>query len=153
VEERRGAVRRAPGALTGRRGGRRALVIAGLLVAIAAAAAESCEAPSGFVAQGRLSARDVVLLFRAVPAPIEVGRHFVVEVIVCATPASQGLRVDATMPEHRHGMNYRPTVAATGAGHYRAEGLLFHMPGRWQLLFDVEHGGRTERLSTDIVLE
>jgi len=34
-----------------------------------------------------------------------------------------------------------------------AEGLLFHMPGRWQLLFDVERGGRTERLEADVVLE
>jgi hypothetical protein len=155
VEERRGPVRRAPGpaALIARIAGRLALVAVGLLVAAASAAAERCEAPSGFVAQGRLSANDVVLLFRTVPAAIEVGRHFVVEAIVCATPASQGLRVDAQMPEHRHGMNYRPTVAATGAGRYRAEGLLFHMPGRWQLLFDVDHGGRTDRLSTDIMLE
>jgi len=57
------------------------------------------------------------------------------------------------MPEHRHGMNYRPTVATSGEGRYRAEGLLFHMPGRWQLLFDVERGGRTERLAADILLE
>ena len=34
-----------------------------------------------------------------------------------------------------------------------AEGLLFHMPDRRRLLFDVERGGRTERLSTDIVPE
>jgi hypothetical protein len=155
VEERRGALRRAPApaALTARRVGRRLLVAAGLLVTTAGAAAEACEAPSGFVAQGRLSVNDVVLLFRTVPAPIEVGRHFAVEAIVCTTPDPHGLRVDAQMPEHRHGMNYRPTVAATGAGRYRAEGLLFHMPGRWQLLFDVNRGGRTERLATDIVLE
>jgi hypothetical protein len=154
VEERRGAVRRAPdpAALTARIAGRLALVAVGLLAA-AAAAAERCEAPSGFAVRGRLSADDVVLLFRTVPAPIEVGRHFAVEAIVCTTPAPHGLRVNAQMPEHRHGMNYRPTVAATGAGRYRAEGLLFHMPGRWQLHFDVDHGGRTERLATDIVLE
>jgi hypothetical protein len=155
VEERRGAVRRtpSPAALSARIAGRLALLVVGLLAATAGAAAEGCEAPGGFVAQGRLSANDVVLLFRTVPAPIEVGRHFVVEAIVCATPAIQGLRVDAQMPEHRHGMNYRPTVAATGAGRYRAEGMLFHMPGRWQLLFDVERDGRTERLATDIVLQ
>jgi hypothetical protein len=49
--------------------------------------------------------------------------------------------VDAQMPEHRHGMNYRPTVSATGNGRYVAEGLLFHMPSRWQLRFDVERDG------------
>ena len=127
-----------------------ALLAAGLLVA---AAAEACEPPRGFTPRARLAAGDVVLLFRTIPAAIELGRHFAVEAIVCATPPTSGLRVDAQMPEHRHGMNYRPTIAVTGEGRYRAEGLLFHMPGRWQLLFDVERGGRTERLATDILLE
>jgi hypothetical protein len=160
VEERRGAVRRAPGAaaLTARRPGRPARLGAGLLAASLVAAspgvtAERCETPTGFAAQGRLSGQGVELVFRTVPAPIEVGRHFAIEAIVCATPPPQGLRVDAQMPEHRHGMNYRTTVTATGAGRYRADGLLFHMPGRWQLVFDVDRGGRTDRLTTDVVLE
>jgi hypothetical protein len=50
-------------------------------------------------------------------------------------------------------MNYRPRVSARGDGLYVAEGLLFHMPGRWQLLFDVECGGRMERLEAEIDLE
>jgi hypothetical protein len=141
----------APAALTGRRmRGGLALMAAGLLVA---AATEACEAPRGFAPRARLAAGDVVLMFRTVPAAIELGQHFAVEAIVCATPPTSGLRVDAHMPEHRHGMNYRPTVATSGEGRYRAEGLLFHMPGRWQLLFDVERGGRTERLAADILLE
>jgi hypothetical protein len=126
---------------------------AGALLLSAAGAAEPCEPPSGFAARGRLAAGDVVVVFRTVPAAIEIGRHFAVEAIVCAEPAPRGLRVDAQMPEHRHGMNYRPTVTTAGDGRYLAEGLLFHMPGRWQLRFDVERDGRTERLATDIVLE
>ena len=56
--------------------------------------------------------------WRADPAPIPVGRHFALDVEVCpragaAMPAK--LAVDATMPAHRHGMNYAPTVTATGA--------------------------------------
>ncbi len=84
-----------------------------------------------------------------------MGRHFAVEAVVCARPpaAVAAVRVDAQMPEHRHGMNYRPRVSARGNGLYVAEGLLFHMPGRWQLLFDVERGGRTERLEAEIELE
>jgi hypothetical protein len=115
--------------------------------------AESCDAPRGFAARGRLESRDVVLFFKTVPATIEIGRHFSVEAIVCAKPPPRGLRVDAQMPEHRHGMNYRPKVSTTSEGRYVAEGFLFHMPGRWELLFDVERGGRTERLSTEILLE
>ena len=132
--------------------GRLGLIAAALLAGVAGAA-ESCEAPEGFVARERLTSNDVVVMFRTVPAAIEIGRHFSVEAVVCATPPTQGLRVDAQMPEHRHGMNYRPTVAATGRGRYVAQGMLLHMPGRWQLVFDVERGGRTERLATDILLE
>jgi hypothetical protein len=131
---------------------RLALIAAGLLVA-APVAAGSCEPPNGFTARGRLQAGDVVLLFRTVPAMIEVGQHFSVDALVCAPSPAQGLRVDAQMPEHRHGMNYRPRVAAKGGGRYLAEGLLLHMPGRWQLLFEVERGGRTERLVSDLLLE
>ena len=100
-----------------------------------------------------MESSDLVVQYRTVPATLEVGRHFTVEAIVCA-PASAPvtLRVGATMPEHRHGMNYRPSVVRRGDGVFVAEGMLFHMPGRWQLLFDVERGGRVERLSTDIEL-
>jgi hypothetical protein len=125
-------------------------------VAPAGPAAEACRTPVGFDAENRLESPDFVLHYRPVPAPIVLGRHFAIDAVVCAKPAApavQGLRVDAQMPEHRHGMNYRATVAAKGEGRYVAEGLLFHMPGRWQLLFDVETRGKTERLATDLVLE
>ena len=36
---------------------------------------------------------------------------------------------------------------------FRAEGLLFHMPGRWDVTFDVDAGGRTERLTSTLQLE
>jgi hypothetical protein len=124
-----------------------------VLATPAATAAERCDLPPGFPAHGRLASRDVVVMFRTVPEPITIGQHFAVEAIVCATPAVRGLRVDAQMPEHRHGMNYRARVSATGERRYVAEGLLFHMPGRWQLVFDVERETGTERLTTDLVLE
>jgi hypothetical protein len=129
------------------------VLVVGALAAPTPGAAASCEPPRGFAAHGRLQTQDVVVVFRTVPPTIEVGRHFAVEAIVCATPPARGLRVDAQMPEHRHGMNYRARVVAMGDGRYVAEGLLFHMPGRWQLLFDVERDGRTDRLATDLTLE
>lgn len=69
------------------------------------------------------------------------------EIAVC--PAAAELRANAHMPEHRHGMNYRPTLAPADAGRYRSEGWLFHMPGRWEFVFDV--GG--ERLTDSLRLE
>ena len=144
MEERRNAVRRT--ALTSV-----PTLVAALLVG---AAAEACEPPGGFIPRARVESAGVAVIFRTVPATIEIGQHFSVEAVVCTEDAVPVLtRVDADMPEHRHGMNYRPTLAAKGRGRYVAEGLLFHMPGRWQLFFDVEHAGRRTRLTTDVLLE
>ena len=58
------------------------------------------------------------------------------------------------MPEHRHGMNYRPVVTAQLGGACTApKGCMFHMPGRWDLTFDVDADGRTERLTGALQLE
>ena len=129
---------------------------AGRALVGASEAAPPCEAPLSFGAPGRLESSDVVVLFRTVPSAIEIGQHFTVEALVCPTPpigAAAGFMVDARMPEHRHGMNYRARVFRKPDGLYVAEGLLFHMPGLWQLMFDVERGGRMERLTADIDLE
>ncbi len=83
--------------------------------------------PAGFTPLGRVEAPGVVVVFRTLPPTIEIGRHFAVDTLVCGDGAAPVLtRVDATMPEHRHGMNYRPTLAAKGGGRYVAEGL--HVP-------------------------
>lgn len=83
--------------------------------------------------------------------PIAVGRAFALQGRVCPAGARL-LRVDATMPEHRHGMNYRPQVAVQPEGGWRAQGLLWHMPGRWELRFDVEHEGRVRTLRQSVDL-
>jgi len=124
----------------------RALLFA---LAMAAGAAQACELPGG-PAQKIQSGRTLVL-YRTHPAPLKVGQHFALEFAVCPTPES--VRVDAGMPEHRHGMNYRPSVAATGEGRYRAEGLMLHMAGRWELVFEVRSAGKTERVAQSIRLE
>ena len=95
-----------------------------------------------------------MVVFATRPSVIEVGGHFTLDVRACAEGAPPVLtRVDADMPEHRHGMNYRPSLAPAGDGRYVADGLLFHMPGRWRLSFDVEREGRRVRLTTDVVVE
>ena len=48
-------------------------------------------------------------------------------------------------------MNYRPAVTLKGASG-TAEGLLFHMPGRWQLILDVRGAAGREKLTADLVL-
>jgi hypothetical protein len=133
---------------------RRALAAAAAAALAPLSLASACELPAGFGA--RVETPTLALAYRPVPAPVVVGRHFAVEAAACAkggAPAPAALRVDAQMPEHRHGMNYRAQVVPLAAGRWRADGLLFHMPGRWQFVFDVESGGRRERLVHDYVLE
>jgi hypothetical protein len=62
------------------------------------------------------------------------------------------LRIDAVMPQHRHGMNYRPTVAALGDGRFRAEGLLLHMPGLWEFSFDLRGTAGNEVIREQVSL-
>ena len=117
-------------------------------------APDACELAPGVIARGRADGSGIAVVFQARPPAIEVGRHFSLEIRACADGAAPLLtRVDADMPEHRHGMNYRPSLTATGDGRYVADGLLFHMPGRWRLSFDVEREGRRLRLTTDVLVE
>lgn len=103
-----------------------------------------------------VTAKNYALVYRTQPEKIEIGKHFSVELAVCANDsvaAPDSVRVDAHMPDHRHGMNYKTTVTPIGAGRYRADGLMFHMPGRWEYIFEVRAAGATERLTTSVVLQ
>jgi hypothetical protein len=99
-----------------------------------------------------LRSGEVHLSWQVEGAALGVGRMFALQAQVCP-PTARLDRVDAMMPEHQHGMNYRPRLVDLGAGRWRAEGLMFHMAGRWELRFDVvEAGGGQARLRESITL-
>jgi hypothetical protein len=83
---------------------------------------------------------------------VAVGRQLDLAIVVCPPPGTAVDRVvvDATMPAHRHGMNYRPVVTPGAEGSYRASGLLFHMPGDWRLTVDAYAEGWSRRFSLDL---
>ena len=89
-----------------------------------------------------LESRRFVLAFK--PEQVAVAKHFKVEIAACSKsgPPPETLKVDATMPEHRHGMNYAPSVKKLGPGRWQAEGLMFHMPGRWEFVFVLDGAER-----------
>jgi len=124
---------------------RRALLF-GFLATVSGA--HACDLPGG---GEQITAPSYVVVYRTVPAPLKVGQHFALEFAVC--PAPESVRVDAWMPEHKHGMNYRPTVTATGEGRYRAEGLMLHMAGKWELIFEARAKDSVERVAQTIRLE
>jgi len=97
---------------------------------------------------------------------IKVGEAFAVDIELCESDQVELLEVDATMPSHGHGMNYKAELspiqssgvdssensgAKNGEGaaakRYRAEGLLFHMPGEWQWSLKVRVADQPQTLT------
>lgn len=112
-----------------------------LLLLLGAAAARASCPPAG----------PVQVSWRSEPARIAIGQPFRLLLDLCPTRARL-LALDATMPEHRHGMNYRPTLVALGGGRWRADGLLWHMSGKWELRFDVELDDQPQTLRQAVTL-
>lgn len=134
----------------------------GALVLLSASAIVQA-APCGSELKGArvVESANYAIAYRFVPGKIAVGRHFALDLIACgknANPAPSSVNVDAFMPEHGHGMNYKAAVKKTGAPksggtQFHAEGLMFHMPGKWDLYFDVPDSGRTKRLTQSVTLD
>jgi hypothetical protein len=131
--------------------------LAGLLALLfmlpSAGGAAACEVPEGFA---RLASPEAEIAYRWQPEELKVGYFFAAEVIACRAPKAEPVRtivLDAQMPAHGHGMNYRPAVAETGPGRFRFTGLMLHMPGTWRLTFDLFQGDRRTRLTREITLK
>ena len=94
-----------------------------------------------------------MVAFRPDPFQVEVGMPFSLILNVCTKRGEPAelVAVEATMPAHKHGMNYAAKIVGGVDGRYRVEGMLFHMPGDWEVVFDVRSGGETERLSHGLV--
>lgn len=129
-----------------------ALAVLGLVCSAGGHTREDC--PHEMVDGARIESPHYAIWYRTEPNPIRVGEPFVVDFAVCGTARLPiAVRLDAVMPAHLHGMNYVPTVTALGGIRFRAEGLLFHMPGQWEMRFDVVAGQASERLTTRIELQ
>lgn len=103
------------------------------------------------IAKGTGEAAGRAVAFVPEPAPWAVGRHFNLRGVMCGS--ARLLRVDADMPAHRHGMNYRPTLEAQADGRFLAQGLMLHMPGRWRIRFEIEADGRRQWLEQAVDLK
>jgi hypothetical protein len=139
----------------------------GVPIAVAmsiAAATAHAACPPATVDGAVVSKGELVLAYRPVanadkgakPDRIPMAQHFALEVQLCEKGAASTARLhkaDASMPEHKHGMNYRPVITSLGAGRFRVEGMMFHMAGRWELAFEVHAGKETVRLTHDVQVE
>ena len=68
---------------------------------------------------------------------IPLAQPFSAQIDVCDGGAITEFELDAIMPAHQHGMNYVPDITDLGSGSFRADGLVFHMPGVWELQIEV----------------
>lgn len=126
-----------------------------LLTAFAAlpAAAQDCARLDGGT---KVESDRYVLAYRTRPGKISVSQHFAVEIAVCPKSGQappESVRVDGFMPEHNHGMNYKTVVKSLGGGRFDAEGMMFHMPGKWDFIFEVRGGGNTDRMTATVMLQ
>ena len=127
-----------------------AALLTSCLWALPAAACPSADA--GF---RRLASAEAEVAYRWDPEQLKVGRFFIAEVVACRSPDGgpvSDIRIDATMPAHGHGMNYRPAATRTAPGHYKFTGLMLHMPGTWRFTIDLLQGAKRTRLTEDISL-
>jgi hypothetical protein len=96
--------------------------------------------------------------YETTPAVIPVNKIFSIDVRVCTDAAMQqpaaGVQIgaDGAMPSHHHGMNLTPKVEKVGEGRFKVTGMLFHMPGPWELYLDVRGSGETERARFEVEL-
>ena len=95
--------------------------------------------------------------WRPLEEPIPTLDPFSVEVKVSdpqggEPPEGTVILVDATMPHHGHGMNVVPRILKQGDT-WVAEGMLLHMPGRWEFVVDVQRDHETERAQWTLMLD
>lgn len=88
------------------------------------------------------------------PIAIPVNQYFALEFEVREPSKTINypieVSVDAGMEAHNHGMNSRPVVKALGNNRFRAEGMLFHMAGEWQIYIEISRGIMKETIRIDV---
>ena len=93
--------------------------------------------------------------YTTTPAPIPLNDYFDIFVMVAEISAGTDdlvLEVDARMPNHNHGMNVLPALEVEGRGKVRALGMLFHMPGHWEIAVTVSQGDIADRAIFNVYL-
>jgi hypothetical protein len=95
---------------------------------------------------------DITLHYRTDPSPLRVAQHFSMQFRACRAEQSLKLdafKVDALMPKHGHGMNYKANIEMQRDGLYEATGMLFHMSGQWQIRINLSYDGHAQQVKVD----
>jgi len=128
-----------------------------LLLAAAGCDASSTPGPAAPTGKRKIESNGgrYVVELETAPSSIAVNQPFDVTLSVSPKSGSTSdleVLVDARMPAHFHGMNRMAKMSRAGSA-WKAEGLVFHMPGHWELYIDITQGGSTERAQIDVDLK
>jgi len=94
----------------------------------------------------------MTLLHRSESSPLETGRHITLRFRICRggeTLKPDRFKIDARMPAHNHGMNYRAAIEIAADGLVEASGLLFHMPGHRRVRVDFSADDAIQQVNFD----
>ena len=97
----------------------------------------------------------VTLHYRIDPSPLPIAQHFSMQFLVCrgGRPlALDSFELDALMPAHGHGMNYKANIEIQHDGLIEATGMLLHMPGPWQISVDLSYDDLARQIKIDYQL-
>ena len=95
-----------------------------------------------------------VVLIKTNPDKPPVRQPFLANIHLCdGADKVERVSIDATMPAHRHGMNYKPTLKKLGPDRYAVEGMLFHMPGVWRFHVTLTVDGKPQRYVHDVRID
>jgi len=110
----------------------------------------------GFENGERISSLDDAMLhYRVKSPPLRVAQHFSMQFLLCRDQTAlpiEAFKLDASMPAHGHGMNYKASINWLDDGLVEANGMLFHMPGQWRVTVNLSYDGvaRQTRLDFEI---
>lgn len=89
------------------------------------------------------------------PKTVPLNVPFGASVTVCSKSERipTRLTIDATMPAHKHGMNYQPSTVQIDSHRHEVKNLLFHMPGMWRLEITAYENDEPHRFTYDVNLQ
>ena len=94
--------------------------------------------------------------YTVVPDPIPLNDYFELLVSVLELEESSEellVEVDARMPAHNHGMNVLPSLTSIQRGQWTASGMLFHMPGHWEITVRMTRGSALDTAIFNVILD
>jgi hypothetical protein len=119
---------------------------------LGAAGAQACQLPVTAIKMRAEAAAPFVVGLTMPPDAASVSVPFSLAIKVCPAGNQEADRItaDASMPAHKHGMNYTPEIVSQRPGAFEATGFLFHMPGLWRISVSVYSGTGAHHFTHDV---